>query len=108
MVPYLSSRIEGIVFDGILLSSMIIIFIPANYFEMYGSGITGMIIMLLLGLPTYVCATASVPLAFALYTKGFSLGAMLVFLMTGPATNITTMSVIYKILVRKNLNKSEK
>ena len=88
---------------GILLSSMIIIFIPADYFEMYGSGITGMIIMLLLGLPTYVCATASVPLAFALFTKGFSLGAMLVFLMTGPATNITTMSVIYKILGRKNL-----
>ena len=70
---------------------------------MFGSGILGMIIMLLLGLPTYVCATASVPLAFALYTKGFSLGAMLVFLMTGPATNITTMTVIYKILGRKNL-----
>jgi len=88
---------------GILLSSVIIIFIPHNYFEMYGSGITGMVIMLILGLPTYVCATASVPLAFALYTKGFSLGAMLVFLMAGPATNITTMSVIYKILGRKNL-----
>ena len=88
---------------GILLSSLIIILIPANYFEMFGSGILGMLIMLVLGLPTYVCATASVPLAFALYTKGFSLGAMLVFLMTGPATNITTMSVIYKVLGRKNL-----
>ena len=88
---------------GIILSALIIVIIPSNYFELYGSGILGMLIMLVLGLPTYVCATASVPLAFALYTKGFSLGAMLVFLMTGPATNITTMSVIYKILGRKNL-----
>ena len=88
---------------GIVLSSLIIVFIPSNYFDFVGQGILGMLIMLLLGLPTYVCATASVPLAFALYTKGFSLGAMLVFLMTGPATNITTMSVIYKILGRKNL-----
>ena len=88
---------------GILLSALIIVLIPSNYFELYGSGFSGMLIMLVLGLPTYVCATASVPLAFALYTKGFSLGAMLVFLMTGPATNVTTMSVIYKVLGRKNL-----
>ena len=69
---------------------------------MYGSGLTGMIIMLFLGLPTYVCATASVPIAFALYTKGFSLGAVLVFLMSGPATNITTISVCWKILGKKS------
>ena len=53
--------------------------------------------MLILGLPTYVCATASVPIAFALHSSGFSMGAVLVFLMSGPATNIATMSVIYKI-----------
>jgi len=88
---------------GILLSSLIMVIIPQDYFELFGSGFLGMLIMLILGLPTYVCATASVPLAFALFSKGFSLGAMLVFLMTGPATNITTMSVIYKVLGRKNL-----
>ena len=88
---------------GIALSSFIIVFIEPDYFNHVGQGILGMLIMLILGLPAYVCATASVPIAFALYTKGFSLGAMLVFLMTGPATNITTMSVIYKILGKKNL-----
>ena len=88
---------------GIFLSSLIMILVPSNYFEMVGSGIVGMVIMLIIGMPTYVCATASVPLAFVLYTKGFSFGAVLVFLMTGPATNITTMSVIYKILGKKNL-----
>ena len=87
---------------GLFVSSIIAIFIPSNYFELYGSGIIGMIIMLFLGLPTYVCATASVPIAFVLYTKGFSLGAVLVFLMTGPATNITTISVCWKILGKKS------
>jgi len=87
---------------GLFVSSIIAIFIEPNYFELYGSGITGMIIMLLLGLPTYVCATASVPIAFILYTKGFSLGALLVFLMSGPATNITTISVCWKILGKKS------
>ena len=87
---------------GLVLSSLISILIPSNYFAMYGSGITGMIIMLFLGLPTYVCATASVPIAFVLYTKGFSLGAVLVFLMSGPATNITTISVSWKILGKRS------
>tara|TARA_B110000438_G_scaffold236802_1_gene234029 strand:- start:59 stop:658 length:600 start_codon:yes stop_codon:yes gene_type:complete len=58
--------------------------------------------MLILGLPTYICATASVPIAFMLYMKGFSMGAVLVFLMSGPATNATTISVCWKILGKKS------
>lgn len=87
---------------GLIISSLLAMFIPSNYFELYGSGIIGMIIMLFLGLPTYICATASVPIAFMLYAKGFSLGAVLVFLMSGPATNATTISVCWKILGKKS------
>ena len=47
--------------------------------------------MLLISIPLYTCATASIPLAFVFHTSGFSMGAILVFLMAGPATNITTM-----------------
>lgn len=95
--------IAGPLIFGLVLSSLMLVVIPANYFDMLGSGILGMLIMLVLGLPTYVCATASVPIAFALHSSGFSMGAVLVFLMSGPATNIATMSVIYKILGKKNL-----
>jgi len=95
--------IAGPLIFGLVLSSLILVFIPSNYFDMVGSGFLGMLIMLVVGLPTYVCATASVPIAFALHASGFSMGAVLVFLMSGPATNITTMTVIYKILGRKNL-----
>jgi len=87
---------------GLLISSLAGMLIPSNYFELYGSGILGMIIMLFLGLPTYICATASVPIAYMLYIKGFSLGAVLVFLMSGPATNATTISVCWKILGKKS------
>ncbi len=60
-----------------------------------------MFIMLLFGVPLYVCATASVPIAAALISKGVPPGAVLVFLMTGPATNITSVTTIFKILGRK-------
>ena len=51
-----------------------------------------------IGLPLYICATSSTPLAAALMSLGFSPGAALVFLMVGPATNIASLVVVAKIL----------
>jgi copper chaperone CopZ len=60
-----------------------------------------MVVMMVLGVPVYVCATASVPIAAALVAKGVSPGAVLVFLMTGPATNAATLATIWKVLGRR-------
>jgi uncharacterized membrane protein YraQ (UPF0718 family) len=49
-----------------------------------------------IGIPFYVCASASVPLALVLLERGFSLGAVLVFLFAGPATNIATILAVEK------------
>jgi len=87
---------------GLLLSALISIIIPDNSFISIGGGILGMFIMLFVSLPMYICATASIPLAFIFLEKGFSLGAILVFLMAGPATNITTITVTLKILGKKS------
>ena len=87
---------------GLLLSALISIIIPDNSFISIGSGILGMFIMLFVSLPMYICATASIPLAFIFLEKGFSLGAILVFLMAGPATNITTITVTLKILGKRS------
>jgi hypothetical protein len=54
--------------------------------------------MMLVGIPIYVCATASVPVAAALILKGLTPGAAFVFLMTGPATNAASFVTIWKIL----------
>lgn len=51
-------------------------------------------VMVLVGMPLYICASASTPIAAALVAKGFSPGAALIFLMTGPATNTGTIAII--------------
>ena len=62
------------------------------------AGIVSMLVMLVLGIPVYVCATASVPVAAVLIAKGLSPGAALVFLMTGPATNAAAFMTIGKVM----------
>jgi hypothetical protein len=48
----------------------------------------------LLGIPVYVCASAATPLAAAFILIGVSPGAALAFLLSGPATNVTTFGVL--------------
>lgn len=55
------------------------------------------------GLPMYICATSSTPLAAILIGAGFSPGAILVFLLVGPATNIASLTVVSTILKKKAL-----
>ena len=87
---------------GIVTAASIFYLIPPDYFNGIGMGISGMLIMLFLGLPSYVCATASIPIALALHLKGFSMGSLIVFLMSGPATNIATISVAIKQIGKKS------
>jgi hypothetical protein len=51
----------------------------------------------LLGIPTYVCASGATPLAAVLIHKGVSPGAALAFLLTGPATNVTTFGLLSRL-----------
>ena len=88
---------------GLVLSAGITVLIPAKLFaESLGGGILAMLVMLAVGIPIYVCATASVPVAATMMLHaGVSPGAALVFLMTGPATNAATLAVVYKTMGRR-------
>ena len=55
----------------------------------------------LIGMPLYVCASGSTPLAAVLVMKGLSPGAALAFLLTGPATNVTTFGVLSRLHDRR-------
>jgi uncharacterized membrane protein YraQ (UPF0718 family)/copper chaperone CopZ len=89
---------------GLLIAALISVLIPDNFFqELQISGILGMLIILVASIPLYICATSSVPIAAVLLMKGLSPGALLVFLMAGPATNAATMTVIGQNLGRKTL-----
>jgi uncharacterized membrane protein YraQ (UPF0718 family) len=84
---------------GLVVAAFISALVPDGFFaEKLGTGIFAMVVMMLLGIPVYVCATASVPIAAALILKGLTPGAALVFLMTGPATNAASFVTIWKIL----------
>ena len=87
---------------GIVVAAMISMIVPVDFFASYfGNGFMGLIIMMFAGIPIYVCATASVPIALSLMSIGLSPGAAFVFLMTGPATNAATISTVWKILGKK-------
>jgi hypothetical protein len=62
-----------------------------------------MVLMLAAGIPTYICATASTPVAAALILKGVSPGAALVFLLSGPATNVASVTVLLRILGKRGV-----
>ena len=84
---------------GLVIAAVISAVVPEGYFaEKLGTGIFAMVVMMFLGIPVYVCATASVPVAAALIAKGLTPGAALVFLMTGPATNAAAFTTIWKVL----------
>lgn len=87
---------------GLLLSGIITVMIPESVFSRYmGGGVGAMLVMLGVGIPIYICATASTPIAASLILQGVSPGAALVFLMTGPATNITSLTVLVRILGKR-------
>ena len=89
---------------GLLIAALITVVVPADFFtEFHLTGIKGMLLILIVSIPLYICATASVPIAAVLLLKGLSPGALLVFLMAGPATNAATITVIGKNLGRKTL-----
>jgi uncharacterized membrane protein YraQ (UPF0718 family) len=80
---------------GIVLAGLITVLIPPDMFARYlGAGLPAMLIMLAVGIPLYICATASTPIAAALILKGVSPGAALVFLLAGPATNMASLTVL--------------
>lgn len=89
-------------FGGLFIAGLIMVLIPDELMLRWlNGGFSSMLIMLAIGIPLYICATASTPVAAALILKGVSPGAALVFLLVGPATNITSIAVLVGILGKR-------
>jgi uncharacterized protein len=90
---------------GVLISAGITWMVPEQSLSSIPAltGIWALLITLVISLPLYVCATASVPIAAALVASGLPTGAALVFLMAGPATNIATLGAVYRTLGRRSM-----
>lgn len=84
---------------GMLLGGVLDVFLPADLVSTYlGGGVLSLLLMLAIGVPMYICASASTPIAAALLMKGLSPGAALVFLLAGPATNLSIIPMLTKFL----------
>ena len=84
---------------GIFIAGLINNFLPSDFFTgTFSSGLVAFIGITLISLPLYVCAVESLPLAFAFLSAGISPGAVLVFLIVGPATNSATILATLKII----------
>jgi uncharacterized membrane protein YraQ (UPF0718 family) len=83
---------------GLALSAAIAVLIPPEWLSRFAESPWSLVLMLLAGLPVYVCATSSTPIAAALIAQGLSPGAGLVFLLAGPASNVATMVWVLKDL----------
>jgi hypothetical protein len=87
---------------GVLISGVIAAFVEPQALESsLGGGLLPMLAAMAIGIPLYVCATASTPIALGLIHAGLSPGAALVFLISGPATNSAALTTLWKVLGRR-------
>ncbi len=102
MVNDLWPDIAGWFFIGIIAGGLITALVPDEIFaEWLGGGLSSMLLMLAVGIPLYICASASTPIAAAFILKGASPGTALVFLLAGPATNVTALTVLIGLLGKR-------
>ena len=91
-------------FWGLILGALITVFIPKNLSDILVEySWLSYVIVIIIAVPMYVCATASLPIAAGLMLSGVSAGASFVFLSAGPATNTVTIGVVKKMLGTRSL-----
>jgi len=89
---------------GLVLAAVISVLVPNQFAQILNlSPILQMLLILVVSIPFYICATGSIPLAAVLILKGFSPGAAFVLLMAGPATNAATITMIGKVMGKSSL-----
>jgi len=87
---------------GVLIAGILAAVVPKDRLADYvAPGILSILLMMAVGVPLYVCATASVPIAAGFIHAGASPGAALAFLIAGPATNAAAFTTIWKVLGRR-------
>jgi uncharacterized membrane protein YraQ (UPF0718 family)/copper chaperone CopZ len=83
---------------GVVVGGAISALVPDDFGAKYllGSSLLNYVVILLISIPLYVCATGSIPIAASLIAKGVMPGAALALLIAGPATNSVTISFVFK------------
>ncbi len=94
----LPSDLARYLLPGILIAGVIAYLCPPASLATYGHGFPTYLAAMLIGLPLYICSSASTPLAASLLAAGVAPGPILVFLLTGPASNVASFGAVRKML----------
>ncbi len=87
---------------GLVLATLVTLWVPEDLFRSDLSNFyLQFLVVLLLSLPLYICATGSIPIAVSLLLKGMDPSLVFLFLMAGPATNIASVALLIKALGKK-------
>lgn len=90
------------IFIGLLAAGIISALIPPGFIgKNLGTGVLPLLIIVLIATPMYVCSTASIPLVASLIAKGMHPALGIAFLIAGPATNISPILAIGKVMGKK-------
>ena len=81
---------------GLAVAGLLITLTPPQGLAVLGSGIGPMLLMALIGVPLYLCAAATTPIAAALMLEGLSPGTALVLMLAGPVTSLATLSIFQR------------
>lgn len=87
---------------GLVAGSLINFLVPENFFLDMGPTM-GKLLILIIGVPLYICASATTPIAAGLVLKGMSPGTALILLLVGPATNISNIAVMQKYIGKRGV-----
>jgi len=79
---------------GLVLAGVLMAFVPPQALASHASGLPAMLLMAVVGIPLYICATAATPVAAGMLVAGVSPGTVLVFLLAGPMTSMATLGVL--------------
>lgn len=87
---------------GLFVAAAITVFVPDSLFlSLNRYPLMAMLVMVMVAVPMYICATGSIPVALSLMLKGLSPGVAFVLLMAGPAANFASILILDKSLGRR-------
>ncbi len=87
---------------GIFAAASIEVFVPSDFFLRF-NGALGKLAIVAVSIPMYICASAATPVAASMMLKGLSPGSALLFMLCGPATNISNIVVLQKYIGKKGV-----
>ena len=87
---------------GLVVATLITVFVPDELFVSFRDyPLIAMIIVVLIAIPMYICATGSIPIAMSLMLKGLTPGVAFVLLMAGPAANFASIIILNRTIGKR-------